>query len=286
MGRLGIRGAGLLVVAAGTGCTPDRTAPLVTIDTPDAFEDVGGFRIVQVDVRVSDDRRAPVDLEVFAAGQLVGAATAEDCREPCAVGVDAFVADLPEGLAELEVRAVDAAGNGGEVSSDTVEVFLADVPYVDEIMVHNSEEGGFNGPNLEVEVHLEDALGLWWGCAALESVDVDDRSFRGLNAPFVFDERLLPLHWSEVTGAPMRLLVVESDQGLHCPIPADLVEQELDDDDDLYGRTGLFEFQDLALGTADPALTELDDTPGFSDLVVDRGRPYGRWVSPFSIVED
>ncbi len=278
--------AALGLVGLLAACTPDRTPPVVTIDTPDDFEDVGGYRIVQVDVRVVDDRKAPVDIEILADGVLVGSSTVDDCREPCAVGVDAFVGDLPEGIAELEVRAFDAAGNGGDLSNDTVEVFLADVPFVDEIAVHDSEEGGFNGPNIEVEVHLEDETGLWWGCAALESVDADDRTYRGLNAPFVFDDRLLPLHWSEVIDAPMRLVVVESDQGLHCPIPADLVEQDLDDDDDLYGRTGLFEFQDLSLGQPDPALVDVDTPAGFTDLVMERGRPFGRWVSPFSTVED
>jgi hypothetical protein len=279
------KGIRFCAVLLSTACVPDRTPPLVSIDTPGPLEDVGGFRIVQVDVQVVDDRKAPIDLEVLADGVLIGSTSVSDCREPCRVGVDAFVADLPEGVAELEVQAFDSAGNGGAQASDVVEVFVADVPFVDAITVHDSEEAGFNGPNIEVEVHLEDETGVWLGCAALESVEVDDREFRGLSAPFWFDERRLPLHWSEVAGAPMRLVVVESDQGLHCPIPADLVEQELDDDDDLYGRTGLFDFDDLALGTADPALADLDDDPGFTGLVVDRGRPLGRWVSPFSLVD-
>ena len=138
------------------------------------------------------------------------------------------------------------------------------------IEVTNSQEGGFNGPDLEVEVHIEDIDGVWRGCASVPEVQADDREFRGLHAPFVADESLEPIRWDDVLDLPLRMVVVESDSGLHCPIPYDIDDTFLEDDDDLYGVGPIFDAVDAAGGIEQT----FDDVTG---LAFERGRPRGLW---------
>ncbi|MEZ4316436.1 MAG: hypothetical protein R3F61_02980 [Myxococcota bacterium] len=250
--------------------SPDHTAPRVFVESPRREEAIEGYRFLEVEVSVDDDRKAPIDVEVLVDGEVLGLATVRDCeQETCLAFVVVDLDDFPEGVHRVGARAIDAAGNADE--DPGVDITVWDVPYIDEITVHDSQESGFNGPDLEVEVHLEDESGVWRGCAALESVDLDDRMFRDLLAPFVLDGFGRAVRWDDLLDAPLRLVVVESDAGVHCPVPYDLGDDPLVDDDDLYGFGPFLDFTEI---DGEVELT-FDDVTG---LVLARGRPRGRWA--------
>ena len=252
-----------------TACFGPDVNPTIAIRSPNSNTDLAGYGTIEVRSSIEDERNGELITEVFVDGEPAGETTAEGCRGGCSVAVQISTAELDVGTHLLEARVTDPGGKQGE--AEPVEFVVADVPYVDQIAVHNVHEGLLDGTELEVEVHLlDDHTNQYVGCASLPKVQQPDLPYEDLKTPFVYTSEGAVLLWETVQLSTIRVVVIESDGGDHCPSwPAltDLLETDVDD---RLGVTGPVDFSvlfndDLNLASED-----------FSDLVLKRGRPLGK----------
>lgn len=259
----------MLAVACGR---PDMV-PTIEIRSPAEEAELDGYAFIDVRVAVEDESNQPVTIEYFIDGESAGTAEGDGCRGGCQVNGFASTEGFEDGHHVLTASVTDSRGNTVTVPDEEgVVFFVYDVPYIDTIAVHNTEEGGLNGPDMEVEVHiLDEDTALYRGCAALTEVQEDDLPYEDLDKPFVYNTDGALLRYADIAFTPVRIVVIESDSGRHCPEWPELTELYETDVDQRYGITPsqdlsvLFNNEEIVLSNAD-----------FSGLVLKKGRPINR----------
>lgn len=251
-------------------CGRPDVAPTLEIRSPSAESEFDGYANLDVRVAVEDERNDPVEVEFFIDGELVGSAEGEKCKGGCQVNGLASTLDFADGEHLLTAAVTDSNGTRTELTDEEGVLFeIWDVPYVDTIAVHNSQEAGLNGPDIEVEVHvLDEESALYRGCAALEDIEEDDLPYEELGAPFVYNTEGAMLRFADIAFTPVRMVVIESDNGDHCPEWPEITDLLDDDVDEVYGVSQTVDLS-LLFNDEEVTITNAD----FSGLVVKKGRP-------------
>ncbi len=248
-------------------CTGPDVEPTLEIRSPAQDATLAGFANIGAVFSVEDDSDEPVAVTyILDEGDPV-TVTGENCSRGCSVTAQIPTEDLDNGLHTITASVTDI--NGNEVSVDTpVEFAVHDIPYVSSIAVLDTQEGGLNGPNMEVEVHLlDDDTAEWLGCAPLEEVQQDDVQYDGLVVPFIRNEAGERVLFEDIGLEIVRVVVIESDNNEHCPIWPALTEELESDVDDLYGISPPLDLSLLFSGPVDVAV------PNTTGLRLERGRP-------------
>lgn len=259
----------MLVVACGR---PDMI-PTIEIRSPADEAEADGMANLDVRVAVEDESNKPVTVEFFIDGESAGTIEGDGCRNGCQINGYASTEGFEDGEHVLTATVTDVNGNTSTMEDEEgVRFTVYDVPYVDTIAVHETNEGVLDGPDVEVEVHiLDEESNLYRGCAALDEVQEDDLPYEELDKPFVYNTDGALLRFADIAFTPVRVVVIESDNGDHCPEWPELTELFTDDRDEIYG---LSQTQDLSvLFNAEEVVIAADD---FSGLVLKKGRPLNR----------
>ncbi|MEZ4318361.1 MAG: hypothetical protein R3F61_12695 [Myxococcota bacterium] len=259
----------LLPLALLVGCAGPDVAPTLLIRSPGPETELAGYATVNAVFAVEDDRNDPVSIEFFVDDGDTMTVTGDDCARGCTITASIPGTDLEDGMHTLTATVTDAGGQSSETIGP-VEFFVHDIPFVSSIAVLDSQEGGLNGPNLEVEVHLlDDDTAQWLGCAPLEEVQQDDVQYDGLAVPFIANESGALVHFLDIGFEVVRVVVIESDNDEHCPIWPALTETLESDVDDLYGISPPIDLSLLFSGPIHPSVANV------TGLTIERGRPFG-----------
>jgi hypothetical protein len=232
----------LLTTVVLTGCTSKEVVdepPEIWLSSPSDGAVFGGTTTLDVEFGGYDDygiRTIDVllDDEVVHTEELE--APTEEYESVSGV-VQISIAEIAEGAHTLTLQATDLGENVVDLETP-VNFELYDIPYITKIEVSNTQEGGFNGPLIEVEVHILDvATDSLIGCAGentgLGGVENDNQVY-DVSAHFVNYSGGLMI-FPDLAERDIQFVGIESDAGSHCPTPADLTDELTSDDDDLYG---------------------------------------------------
>jgi hypothetical protein len=257
----------ILLALAASACAGPDVEPTIAIRSPAQEAVLAGYANIGAVFSVEDDSDEPVAVTYIVDELDPVTVTGDGCSRGCQITAQIPTEDLESGEHTITASVQDS--NGNEVSVDEPVTFsVHDIPYVSSIAVRDTQEGGLNGPNMEVEVHLlDDDTAEWLGCAPMDEVQQDDVQYEGLVVPFIRNEAGDPVLFEDIGFEIVRVVVIESDNNEHCPIWPALTEELESDVDDLYGISVPIDLSLLFSGPVDVAV------PNTTGLRIERGRP-------------
>ncbi|MBZ0233692.1 MAG: hypothetical protein K8M05_15300 [Deltaproteobacteria bacterium] len=171
-----------------------------------------GATVTTIQVGVADRGPGSISATLSIDGVAVQTATYLDCIAGCTLTRAWDTSALAAGVHTLSVTASDSVGH---TTTTSQEVIVADIPYITQLNVIESD--GFG--TLEVEVHLYDAAtDAWLGCSGdefgLANVAMGNTLYN-VQAWFV-DASSRPLGVDQLAGRQLRIRVTEDDFA-ECP---------------------------------------------------------------------
>ncbi len=181
-------------------------APQITFLRPSGGESRGAT-VTTIQAGIVDRGPGAITATLSIDGVTTPPVTFADCLAGCTLTRSWDTSTLAAGVHTLAVTASDAVGHTTTVQQQVV---IADIPYITQINVNESD--GFG--TLEVEVHLYDAVtDVWLGCSGddfgLANVAVGNTLYN-VQAWFV-DASSRPLGVDQLAGRQLRVRVTEDD---------------------------------------------------------------------------